>query len=131
PERGRRQLHRPQHQLPETCPWREAATARLRELEGLIGLVVASVLLAAAARRVGSPYPLFLAFARATTATAAKREADREHDKARDSIGAKLCGGGQRAATAASWESSPRGAAWAAGEGADTDVGGALDSLVH
>ncbi len=33
----------------------------MRELEGLIGLVLAAVLLAAAARRVGAPYPVFLA----------------------------------------------------------------------
>src|ERR671929_2110571 len=31
------------------------------ELEGLLGLVLAAVLLAAAARRVGAPYPVFLA----------------------------------------------------------------------
>jgi monovalent cation/hydrogen antiporter len=33
----------------------------MRELEGLIGLLLAAVLLAAAARRVGAPYPVFLA----------------------------------------------------------------------
>ena len=33
----------------------------MRELEGLIGLVLAAVLVAAAARRVGAPYPVFLA----------------------------------------------------------------------
>jgi CPA1 family monovalent cation:H+ antiporter len=33
----------------------------MRELEGLIALVLAAVLLAAAARRVGAPYPVFLA----------------------------------------------------------------------
>src|SRR5438094_744020 len=33
----------------------------MRELEALIGLVVAAVVLAAAARRVGAPYPVFLA----------------------------------------------------------------------
>jgi CPA1 family monovalent cation:H+ antiporter len=33
----------------------------MRELEALIGLVLAAVLLAAAARRVGAPYPVFLA----------------------------------------------------------------------
>ena len=33
----------------------------MRELEGLIGLVLAAVVLAAAARRVGAPYPVFLA----------------------------------------------------------------------
>jgi CPA1 family monovalent cation:H+ antiporter len=33
----------------------------MRELEALIGLVVAAVILAAAARRVGAPYPVFLA----------------------------------------------------------------------
>jgi Na+/H+ antiporter len=33
----------------------------MRELEGLIGLIVAAVVLAAAARRVGAPYPAFLA----------------------------------------------------------------------
>jgi monovalent cation/hydrogen antiporter len=33
----------------------------MRELEGLIGLVLAAVALAAAARRVGAPYPVFLA----------------------------------------------------------------------
>jgi monovalent cation/hydrogen antiporter len=33
----------------------------MRELEALIGLVLAAVVLAAAARRVGAPYPVFLA----------------------------------------------------------------------
>jgi monovalent cation/hydrogen antiporter len=33
----------------------------MRELEGLIGLVLAAAFLAAAARRVGAPYPVFLA----------------------------------------------------------------------
>ena len=33
----------------------------MRELEGLIGLVLAAVVVAAAARRVGAPYPVFLA----------------------------------------------------------------------
>jgi CPA1 family monovalent cation:H+ antiporter len=33
----------------------------MRELEGLVGLVLAAVILAAAARRVGAPYPVFLA----------------------------------------------------------------------
>jgi CPA1 family monovalent cation:H+ antiporter len=33
----------------------------MRELESLLGLVLAAVLLAAAARRVGAPYPVFLA----------------------------------------------------------------------
>jgi monovalent cation/hydrogen antiporter len=33
----------------------------MKELEGLVGLVLAAVLLAAAARRVGAPYPVFLA----------------------------------------------------------------------
>jgi CPA1 family monovalent cation:H+ antiporter len=33
----------------------------MRELEGLIGLMLAAVILAAAARRVGAPYPVFLA----------------------------------------------------------------------
>src|SRR4029453_17818297 len=33
----------------------------MRELEGPIGLLLAAVLLAAAARRVGAPYPVFLA----------------------------------------------------------------------
>src|SRR5712671_7136586 len=33
----------------------------MRALEGLVGLVLAAVLLAAAARRVGAPYPVFLA----------------------------------------------------------------------
>ena len=33
----------------------------MRELEGLLGLVLAAVILAAAARRVGAPYPVFLA----------------------------------------------------------------------
>jgi CPA1 family monovalent cation:H+ antiporter len=33
----------------------------MRELEALIGLVLAAVMLAAAARRVGAPYPVFLA----------------------------------------------------------------------
>src|SRR5215210_3442276 len=34
----------------------------MRELEQLLGLFVAAVILAAAARRVGAPYPVFLAF---------------------------------------------------------------------
>jgi len=33
----------------------------MRELEGIIGLLLAAVLLTAAARRVGAPYPVFLA----------------------------------------------------------------------
>src|ERR1700704_5838018 len=33
----------------------------MRELEVLVGLVLAAVMLAAAARRVGAPYPAFLA----------------------------------------------------------------------
>src|SRR6188508_3595788 len=33
----------------------------MRELEGLIGLVLGAALVAAAARRVGAPYPVFLA----------------------------------------------------------------------
>src|SRR3977135_1720743 len=33
----------------------------MRELEALVGLVLAAVILAAAARRVGAPYPVFLA----------------------------------------------------------------------
>src|SRR5262245_48959081 len=33
----------------------------MRELEGLLGLFVAAVALAAMARRVGAPYPVFLA----------------------------------------------------------------------
>src|ERR671937_1710391 len=33
----------------------------MRELEPLIGLVLAAVILAAGARRVGAPYPVFLA----------------------------------------------------------------------
>src|SRR5436190_23316810 len=33
----------------------------MKELEALIGLVLAAVVLAAAARRVGAPYPVFLA----------------------------------------------------------------------
>jgi Na+/H+ antiporter len=33
----------------------------MRELEALVGLVLAAILLAAAARRVGAPYPVFLA----------------------------------------------------------------------
>src|SRR5215510_12277757 len=33
----------------------------MRELETLIGLILAAVMLAAAARRVGAPYPVFLA----------------------------------------------------------------------
>src|SRR5213593_1433711 len=33
----------------------------MKELEALIGLVLAAVILAAAARRVGAPYPVFLA----------------------------------------------------------------------
>src|SRR4051812_6782142 len=35
----------------------------MTELEGVVGLVLAAVLLAAAARRVGVPYPVFLAVA--------------------------------------------------------------------
>src|ERR671929_2125683 len=33
----------------------------MRELEALLGLVLAAVILAAVARRVGAPYPVFLA----------------------------------------------------------------------
>jgi len=33
----------------------------MRELEVLIGLILVATLLAAAARRVGAPYPVFLA----------------------------------------------------------------------
>src|SRR6195256_6847787 len=33
----------------------------MRELEALVGLVLAAVILAAVARRVGAPYPVFLA----------------------------------------------------------------------
>src|SRR5688572_14176482 len=33
----------------------------MRELEGLIALMIAALVLAAAARRVGAPYPVFLA----------------------------------------------------------------------
>ena len=33
----------------------------MRELEGLLALVLAAVVLAAVARRVGAPYPVFLA----------------------------------------------------------------------
>src|SRR6476661_3876166 len=33
----------------------------MRELEVLVGLILAAVMLAAAARRVGAPYPVFLA----------------------------------------------------------------------
>ena len=33
----------------------------MRELEGLLALVIAAVVLAAVARRVGAPYPVFLA----------------------------------------------------------------------
>src|SRR6266851_9293721 len=33
----------------------------MRELEALTGLVLAAIILAAAARRVGAPYPVFLA----------------------------------------------------------------------
>src|SRR5215204_2661611 len=33
----------------------------MRELEGLLGLVLVAVILAAIARRVGAPYPVFLA----------------------------------------------------------------------
>jgi monovalent cation/hydrogen antiporter len=33
----------------------------MRELEQILGLFVAGVILAAAARRVGAPYPVFLA----------------------------------------------------------------------
>jgi CPA1 family monovalent cation:H+ antiporter len=40
----------------------------MRELEGLIALVVAAVILAAAARRVGAPYPVFLALGGAVLA---------------------------------------------------------------
>src|SRR4029450_8303418 len=41
--------------------WLRIAATRMRELEALIGLVLAAVVLAAAARRVGAPYPVFLA----------------------------------------------------------------------
>src|SRR5713101_6911283 len=34
----------------------------MRELEVLIGLVLAATILAALARRIGAPYPVFLAF---------------------------------------------------------------------
>jgi CPA1 family monovalent cation:H+ antiporter len=37
------------------------AAGDMRELEGLVGLVLAAVTLAAVARRVGAPYPVFLA----------------------------------------------------------------------
>src|SRR5688572_17857085 len=40
----------------------------MTELEGLIGLVLAAVVLAAAARRVGAPYPVFLALGGAVLA---------------------------------------------------------------
>src|SRR5882757_5489696 len=40
----------------------------MRALEALIGLVLAAILLAAAARRVGAPYPVFLALGGATLA---------------------------------------------------------------
>ena len=40
----------------------------MRELEALVGLVLAAVLLAAAARRVGAPYPAFLALGGAVLA---------------------------------------------------------------
>src|SRR5436190_8104905 len=40
----------------------------MRELEALIGLVLAAVILAAAARRVGAPYPVFLALGGAVLA---------------------------------------------------------------
>ena len=33
----------------------------MKELEGLLALVLAAILLAAAARRVGAPYPVFRA----------------------------------------------------------------------
>jgi hypothetical protein len=38
----------------------------MRELEQILGLFVAGVILAAAARRVGAPYPVFLALGGAT-----------------------------------------------------------------
>ena len=38
-----------------------ASGGRMRELEQLLGLFVAALVLAAAARRVGAPYPVFLA----------------------------------------------------------------------
>src|SRR5919109_167163 len=40
----------------------------MRELEGLMALVIAAVLLAAAARRLGAPYPVFLALGGAVLA---------------------------------------------------------------
>src|SRR6185295_10145540 len=40
----------------------------MRELEVLIGLILAAILLAAAARRVGAPYPVFLALGGAVLA---------------------------------------------------------------
>jgi len=40
----------------------------MKELEQLLGLFVAAVLLAAGARRVGAPYPVFLALGGAVLA---------------------------------------------------------------
>jgi hypothetical protein len=48
-------------------PW-ELCCRSLSELEQLIGLFVTAVLLAAAARRVGAPYPVFLALGGAVLA---------------------------------------------------------------
>src|SRR5258706_3541578 len=41
--------------------YRIAQRGDMRELEVLIGLILAAVILAAAARRIGAPYPVFLA----------------------------------------------------------------------
>src|SRR5436190_8264060 len=46
-----------------TLPWRGADRGHgdMKELEQILGLFVAAVMLAAGARRVGAPYPVFLA----------------------------------------------------------------------
>src|SRR3954451_23243500 len=41
----------------------------MKELEGIVGLILAAVILAAAARRVGAPYPVFLALGGALLAS--------------------------------------------------------------
>jgi hypothetical protein len=53
----------------------------MRTLEGLLGLFVAAVILAAAARRVGAPYPVFLAVGGALLAFLPGGLATFEHDR--------------------------------------------------
>src|SRR5206468_5375777 len=43
------------------CCRKRRAHNRMRQLEALLGLVLAAVIVAALARRVGAPYPVFLA----------------------------------------------------------------------